>query len=321
MSPDQDVFSQLIAPLDPTTFFSEIWEKAPQHIRGGDESRFRSILTAQDVDDAITAGGLRYPSIQLVRDGNFFPPEAFTRALRSGDDVFTGVPVLERINAAFLAGATISLPGFQRGWQPLAELVGAVENVFDHPAHANVYITPANRAGFTPHYDTHEVFVLQIAGRKRWKIARPPITLPHRSQLFDPATGGQFEALFEFELVPGDVLYLPRGFVHSTHADGERSIHVTLGITVYTWVELLTEWAQSARAIPALRRALPPGFASRAELRATLAQELAAVIAKGGSAADMEALVDGFARRILTARSATRGVFHSDGKPGSGESG
>jgi len=35
---------------------------------------------------------------------------------------------------------------------------------------ANVYITPPNSQGFAPHYDDVDVFILQVEGRKLWKL-------------------------------------------------------------------------------------------------------------------------------------------------------
>jgi hypothetical protein len=220
------------------------WECRPLHVRRSERDYYSQLLTNRDVEAAISSGGLRYPAIQLARDGRFFAPEAFTRNIRSGGDVFTGVPDLERIRAEYRSGATISLPGFHRAWKPLGELAAAIEVEFNHPVHTNVHVTPANATGFTPHYDTHEVFVLQIAGGKQWRIHAPPLALPHRSQPFDPGSYAPSASLFELDLAPGDLLYLPRGFVHTTATSESSSVHVTLGVTVYTWIELLTEWAQ-----------------------------------------------------------------------------
>lgn len=37
----------------------------------------------------------------------------------------------------------------------------------------NVYLTPPNSQGFAPHFDDIEAFVLQIEGKKRWKLYAP----------------------------------------------------------------------------------------------------------------------------------------------------
>ena len=109
------------------------------------------------------------------------------------------------------------LPALQRTWAPLRQLCAALEDEFSHPVHANAYLTPGDSPGFTPHYDTHEVFVLQIAGTKRWRVFQPPQPLPHRSQPFTPIGYALPAPLLELELKPGDLLYLPRGYVHAAN--------------------------------------------------------------------------------------------------------
>lgn len=305
-------FADLIAPTGLEAFLAANWEREPLHIRRENKDYYAQLLTRHDVERAITSGGLRFPSIQLAKGGGFFPPEAFTKSVRAGDEVFTGVPQIDRISIAYENGATLALPGFHRAWNPLGELVAAVEKDFDHPVHANVYIAPGNAQGFTPHYDAHEVFVLQIAGRKHWQIARPLTPLPHRTQFVQPPAGARFEPYLELDTTAGDLLYLPRGFVHATSTAGESSIHVTLGITVFTWVELLVEWAQASRNDPAFREALPPGFASRADLRPALADELGRMLASLQQKIGKDAVVDEFARRIQSTRRPGHCAFVSD---------
>jgi len=309
MSGHLSSFADLLAPVRQEPFFEQYWESQPLHIRRSDADHYAPLLTARDVEATLSAGGLRYPAIQLARDGGFFPPEAFTRNVRSGGDVFTGIPDLDRIRAEYRSGATISLPGFHRAWAPLGRLAAAIEAEFDHPVHTNVYITPGNAVGFSPHYDTHEVFVLQIAGSKRWRVHSPPLSLPHRSQPFDPRTYESSGPLFELDLLPGDLLYLPRGYVHTTQTSASFSLHVTLGITVYTWVELLAEWIQSSRSKESFRRALPPGFAQNEQLRQSLADRLTGMIDELRSTSDYAAFLDHFCHRVRSARAGLGSSF------------
>lgn len=312
MSRSIATFADLLAPVSAADFFERYWENEPLNIRRADPHFYEKLLATNDVEAVISSGGLRYPAVQLAKDGGFFPAEAFTRNIRSGDDVFAGVPDPDRVRAEYAAGATISLPGFHRAWRPLATLAASIEDEFDHPAHANVYITPGNAVGFHPHYDTHEVFVLQIAGTKHWRVFEPPLPLPHRSQPFEPRSYKPASPLLELDLAPGDLLYLPRGFVHTTVTNESFSLHVTLGITVYTWVELLLDWVQSSKNYKNLRRALPPGFASRDDVRRSLGTYLRPIIEELRSATDYAATIDRFARRVRTARPSTRTEFQAD---------
>jgi ribosomal protein L16 Arg81 hydroxylase len=305
-------FADLLAPVRPETFFEQYWEKQPLHSRRTESGFYDNLLTNRDVEAAISSGGLRYPAIQLAKDGGFLPAEAFTRNIRSGDDIFTGVPNLDRIRAEYQSGATISLPAFHRAWQPLGALAAAIEEEFDHPVHTNVYITPGNANGFTPHYDTHEVFVLQIAGGKRWRIHEPPLSLPHHSQPFDPRSYVSSAPLLEVDLTPGDLLYLPRGFVHTTATSDSLSLHVTLGITVYTWIELISDWIQSSKNSMSFRRALPPGFARRDDVRQLLRAQLQKLITELQRTINYDVLLEGFSHRVLSARAGMRADFRTD---------
>lgn len=94
-------------------------------------------------------------------------------------------------------------------------------------------LTPANSQGFAPHYDDIEAFVLQIEGKKLWRIYKPRSeneTLPRESS-------GNFsedeigECVFEKVLEAGDLLYFPRGWIHQAKTiDNQHSLHITLSV-------------------------------------------------------------------------------------------
>lgn len=73
--------------------------------------------------------------------------------------------------------------------------------------------------GVGPHYDSYDVFLLQVHGRRRWRIGR----LKDDSLLPDVPLKilSQFEAEQEWVLEPGDMLYLPPRWAHDGIAEGE----------------------------------------------------------------------------------------------------
>ena len=120
---------------------------------------------------------------------------------------------IDRVFAEHQAGATIILDAIHRTWQPLTILCREIEALLTQPVQASLYLTPRSAQGFEAHYDTHDVFILQVAGRKKWRIFLPETRLPLRSQ---PHTGdhdASRTSYRELDLVEGDVLYIPRGFV------------------------------------------------------------------------------------------------------------
>src|SRR5215469_14731846 len=234
-------FAALVAPVLPDGFFRDHWERKPLHLSRGDAHYYDGVLTNDDLESIISNADLRYPAIQLARDGGYVVPEAYTKNIQFGRESFNGVPDIAQVQSEYRSGSSVVLNHLHRTWAPLRELCQSLENDFTHLVHANVYLTSVDTPGFAPHYDTHEVFVLQVAGSKRWRVFRPPLELPHHTQPFTPTTGYIPRPLLELELKQGDLLYLPRGYVHATRTSQVHSAHITIGINVYTWVDLLSE--------------------------------------------------------------------------------
>jgi ribosomal protein L16 Arg81 hydroxylase len=313
MTTDIAHFESMLHPVEPAHFFDTHWEREPLHVQRKDAAFYEKLLSIADLEQIIESPNSRYPTIQLSKNGAYFPADVYSDDQQFGGARFTGIPNVQRIAAEYRAGATIVLPALHRTWSPLRTLCGNIEAELDHVAHANAYLTPGNAAGFTPHYDTHEVLVLQIAGHKHWRIYEGPTELPHRKQPFTPS--GYVlpsKPLLEVTLSAGDLLYLPRGYIHTTTTSDRRSAHITIGIAVYTWIDLASEMLQAAMESPQLRRALPPGFASRGAVKPALMAELARVLDQLHGAADSEELVDLFLSRVRSTKTPERGSFRSD---------
>lgn len=302
----------LFAPARPEAFFHAHWERKPLHVARDDARYYDRIITNADLERVISNGDLRYPAIQLARNGSYLAAEAYTRNVKHGSEFFNGVPDIGQIQSEYRSGSTVVLPALHRTWAPLRELCAALENEFSHPVHANAYLTPGDSPGFTPHYDTHEVFVLQIAGKKRWQIFAPPLPLPHRSQPFTPVGYALPAPIIELDLKPGDLLYLPRGYVHAAHTSHGHSAHVTVGMTVYTWVELLSELIASSKEMAELRTALPPGFATREDLKGTLREGLVRSLDQLRERCDSDRVVESFLQKVAATRPPPAGAFQSE---------
>lgn len=296
----------LLRPLASEAFFAQHWEREPLLLARADPAFYDPLLTLADIEGFIARGDARYPAIRLAKGGGFYPPEAYTLDFKFGDEVFRGMPDVEKIHSEYSSGATITLPAWHRAWPPLGALCARLEAQLDHAVNTNVYLTPAHAAGFTPHYDTHEVLVLQIAGRKHWRIYPPPLALPHRSQTFAAERYVlPSRPLLELELAAGDLLYLPRGYVHTTTTAGQSSAHVTIGVTVYTFVEVLLEWVQQKVEDPQFRQALPPGFTRSAQWP----QRLGELLSQGQ---DLEELGERFVQRVRKSRPRASISFQTD---------
>ena len=303
---------RLLSPVSRRDFFSSHWERQHLLLERAEPRYYDSLITAADLEEIISDSDARYPAIRLAKGGGYLPPEVYTHKIKHGDESFLGVPDVRRISDEYRRGATVALPAIHRRWKALGLLCDQLQAELDHPAHANVYVTPGNAAGFTAHYDTHEVFVLQIAGKKHWSIYAPVHELPHRSQPFTPQTFTGQAPITETELKSGDLLYLPRGFLHSTRTSESFSAHVTIGISVYTGVDLLKEYVQAAIGDVEQRRALIPGFASREDHRSLLRERLIVALERLRSTTDLDRLIDSFTDRIRATRMPRPAPFQVD---------
>src|SRR5205085_1552293 len=94
-----------------------------------------------------------------------------------------------------------------------------------------VFATPGGTHGFSWHYDAEDVFIVQTAGDKEYYLRQNTVTSP-------PERGFQSDfrefrdetsAVAACRLLPGDVLYVPKGFWHIAHAHAD-SLSLSIGV-------------------------------------------------------------------------------------------
>ncbi|KAG6589672.1 Bifunctional lysine-specific demethylase and histidyl-hydroxylase NO66, partial [Cucurbita argyrosperma subsp. sororia] len=147
-----------------------------------------------------------------------------------------------KCEVAFKEGYTIALRGMEFRYEKIAAIANTLASLFGQPSvGANMYLTPPGSQGLARHYDDHCVFVCQLAGSKQWTVFSPPKMclprlydaneFPRCSEVESPVAVGR-----QFLLREGDVLYIPRGFLHEARTENNgpdgSSLHLTFGIEV-----------------------------------------------------------------------------------------
>ena len=288
---------------DVRAFLEHDWTRAPRHRAGADPDAFADLFSLEDVDRYVASSSPRLPAFRLVKDGKPLDPSSYTRTARVGGQSVTGVADPGRIFDQFRAGATIVFQGLQRSCPPLTRFCRALELELSHAVQANAYITPAGSRGLGVHYDTHDVFVLQLAGTKAWSIHEPVLVDPLPSQPWKGTADDAGEPILSAELAAGDCLYVPRGFLHSARAQEDLSAHLTIGVLTTTWYDVVREALTGLADEPEFRRALPAGYATGDG--ATLAagvDEAVARLRKWLDGVDGEAVGAAATRRFLAGR-------------------
>jgi len=273
-------FEWLIDPIEPTTFFTEFYERKPLLIERGQSSKFESLLSIDAIDRYLSTATPCRPDVFLVDAARELKPEDYSFP----NSEQPGRIDLPRAYQLFATGATISLSQLHDRLPSLAALCRAVEKTFSSHFQTNIYFSPPRAQGFKTHFDSHDVFVLQVSGSKLWTLYDTGIVLPLRGQVFEPSKHAPGPVTREFTLHAGDLLYCPRGLYHSARSTDEASLHITLGLIGKTWADVMIEAVSAAcLSSPAFRANLPVGFAS-------------AGFDAGQATATFRALVDTFAR-------------------------
>ncbi len=253
----------LIAPTSLNEFWSSYWEREPLIVQRQDQGYYGALFSLADVDHVLSTSAIRRDDVRIVKRGDHTSLNELGPAVLPGS-----ANRLEGLYREYRAGATVILQALHERWQSLRQLCGALGRAISGTAQVNVYLTPPGESGLPAHYDTHDVLVLQASGSKRWRIFGRAVDTPTRDQPYEQVQDPG-EVTREFDLQAGDLLYLPRGFVHVAEAHEQTSLHLTVGlhpITVGSVVRAIVEGRIESD--PGFRRALPPGFAHDALARA-----------------------------------------------------
>lgn len=289
---------RLIHPVSPETFFETHFESEVLHVPRQDRAYYGPLLGMEDIDRVLTTLHLTHPAVHMV---NAAKPD-----LSTGDYTYpSGLIDAARLYQEYDDGGTIVLNQLEGSLPSLMDLCRSMEARFSHRFQCNIYVTPSDAQGLKTHYDTHDVFVLQIAGSKHWVIYDTPVERPFRGQDFTPDRYEPGDKTLEFDLHPGDMVYVPRGVMHDATSTDEDSCHITLGILSNSWTDLLLEAvARAALEDPELRRSLPVGYARQGFDRRAARETFRALLARAVEKADFDRALDHFAEDLVSTRHA-----------------
>ncbi len=268
----EGALARCIAPVPANEFRASHWEQQPLVVGRDDRGRFDDLLSEADVE-RLLACGIRHPAFRLVKAGESLRLSDYTVDIPWRPSAFTGTADIDRVAAEFARGATIVVQGLHHWWRPLAVFSRALERELGHPVQTNAYWTPLDSQGLPIHHDTHDVFVLQIAGQKRWLVYEPVWELPLKDQRYEAEMGAPGPCVLDLTVQPGDTLYLPRGWLHEALTSATDSLHLTVGVNVYTWIDALRAALTECEADVRFRRSVPDaGEGAEALLDAVAAQ-------------------------------------------------
>lgn len=255
-----NLFKWLIQPLRLKAFFTQRWEFTPIHIKRNNSDYYKWIVSTTMLDKILRDNYILFTKniditsyVDGVRETHNPPGRALPSVVWD----------------YYLNDCSVRMLNPQTYIPQLHLLNATLQEFFGCFVGANLYLTPPNSQGFAPHYDDIEAFILQIEGKKRWRLYMPPSIneyLARRSSKnFDQSEIG--EPILDTIVNAGDLLYLPRGTIHQgTTIDDTHSLHVTISLYQRSsWCDLLEKVLPQAlkRATETnwkFRKGLPVGY-------------------------------------------------------------
>ncbi|MGW2508447.1 cupin domain-containing protein [Streptomyces scopuliridis] len=239
---------------------------------------FAHVFTWHDLNDILSRHRLEAPRFRLAAGGTTIPQDAYAAPTATRRNT-----VWQRLHPNSLSeqlrqGATLVIDAVDELHSGVQLIASQLEEALRAQVQVNLYASWTSKEGFGTHWDDHDVVVVQLDGSKRWKLYGPTRTAPMHRDVAEPEPPPE-TPVAEFVLTPGDVLYLPRGWWHSVSAsEGERSMHLTCGISSMTGADLLIWLSETLRTNECVRADLPR-FGTTKEKQA-FTDELRAVVLK-----------------------------------------
>ncbi|MBC7932679.1 MAG: cupin [Rubrivivax sp.] len=295
--------AEILEPYAPEEFLASFWGVNFLHARGA-AGRFARLMPWETLNEILRRQRLDFPRLRLVQDGKPLPVSEYLRHVAAGRRR-ASIPRLKtsELTKHLREGATLVLDAVDELHEPLEQLAAGLELFFREHVQINLYAGWQTSRGFDLHWDDHDVFILQVTGRKRWSVYGQTRPFPLVADV-EKALKPEHEPLWEGTLEDGDLLYIPRGWWHVAQPLAEPTLHLTVGIHNRTGLDILRWLAEQMRASEAFRRDLPR-MASAPERAAHIARLREELLAEMGDAllerfyGDMDAQAESRARPNL----------------------
>ncbi|XP_043494934.1 ribosomal oxygenase 1 [Polistes fuscatus] len=251
------LFEWMIYPLPFEKFFNDFWEKKPAFVKRTNADYYKVLMSTPILD-------------KILRDNNILFSKniditSYDKGVRENHNP-EGRALPTTVWDYYRNGCSVRMLNPQTYLPRIHLLNATLQELFGCFVGSNSYLTPPGSQGFAPHYDDIEAFILQIEGKKRWRlynVTDQKDYLPRYSSkdLKDSDLG---DPIFDKVLEAGDMLYLPRGTIHQGMTNMDcHSLHLTLSVfQKNAWCDLFEKLIPNAlekaiESFPMFREGLP----------------------------------------------------------------
>ncbi|MGI4902137.1 MAG: JmjC domain-containing protein, partial [Janthinobacterium lividum] len=163
------------------------------------------------------------------------------RAFRPVKDRFgrsTDYLVVSELHKLMREGVTAVLEAINELSPVVGDLTERLGGELGAKSTANAYISFGDTSGFGAHNDDHDVIVMQIDGRKKWRFFRSGMVMEKATvnELKYPSAS---DLGAELIIAAGDIMFIPKGTWHDVVAINEKSLHLTISLVYPTVVDFI----------------------------------------------------------------------------------
>ena len=244
----------LLRTLDKDVFIADFWEKKPLHVSTADTAYYCDFFELANIDKLIKEKN------DSPLDFSFFNQQKRTQDTKKyydGDGNLKPASLLEEYEQK---GSTLCLNYPEKRNLNIASLCSAISKLFYAEVMSSLFLGPPKSVGLNVHFDYYNAFILQLSGKKRWRLYDFAMQNPNcESDRFKLDKQYIGEPVLDIMLEQGDMLYVPRGMPHEPSCVDSHSLHLTLGVKTHNWAELLHQAIDNLRIEnPLFRESLPP---------------------------------------------------------------
>lgn len=241
------MLDDFFAPLSFAEFLKDYWPLRFLHLTGPEE-KFAQLFPWSVLSKALEQHRFNDSRLRLVRSTHPIPRQRYLSHKMID---------AEKLTAELSDGATLIFNNVEEVHAPLLNLCTALERVFHHRVYTNLYAGWRSDNGFDVHWDTQNNLIVQVSGRKRWKVWKPTRPFPFREELEGAGAPVDEEPFWDGILEQGCFLFIPRGWWHIAYPMDEPCLHLTVTLQPPTGIDLLKWLTERLKSSEAVRSDVP----------------------------------------------------------------
>lgn len=241
------------------------------------------VLTPTRLLDLIMRRSLTSPQFRCFQNGRELHPNNYLTVATTRRGQNLQMADMRKLARLMQSGCTLVLDTVGT-FDPTMEVTCRAWQWWSHElVQVNAYLATQDTAGFTLHWDDHDVLIVQLAGEKDWEVRGRSRPVPMYRDAAQNRTPSE-DVIWSGTLSAGEVMHIPRGYWHQATRIGLGdgfSLHVTFGFVRRTGVDWLTWLADRSREDELFRHDLdrwdsPDEWATQEEMLAAAESRLVA---------------------------------------------